>query len=318
MIDESLLYSLDCCPDCGQVLFSQKADPQVIQQVELVSKRCGSRSIGPWLLVSKVPQGALRVHAHGDQERLVRPAIDDAGGLYERRLSCLVFHDPEVSPRRGWHPGEPGYTAKVIAKVTQWLTPAYEELLARLPSEAFLNVDETGHKENAKKFWTWCFRAELYALFRIEPSRGSGCTHQPLWAKNSTACWAATTSAALPQVYAYVQCAGQFAWHSDPRREISHHAAGQRAESIRGANSRKASRSVCCDPPTRRTQRKRFAQKLEAARAEILSAATTKLPQGKHAAMKRFHSTAKPTSSLSLRRASSRQTTWRNKQFDSW
>ena len=45
-----------------------------------------------------------------------------------------------------------GYLAKLIAKVTDWLTPAYEELLARLASEAFLNVDETGHKENAKKF----------------------------------------------------------------------------------------------------------------------------------------------------------------------
>lgn len=66
-----------------------------------------------------------------------------------------------------------GYLAKLIAKVSGWLTPAYEELLARLPGEAFLNVDETGHKEDGKKFWTWCFRAELYTLFRIEPSRGS-------------------------------------------------------------------------------------------------------------------------------------------------
>ncbi len=29
------------------------------------------------------------------------------------------------------------------------------------------------HKENGDRFWTWCFRAELYTLFRIDKSRGS-------------------------------------------------------------------------------------------------------------------------------------------------
>lgn len=65
-----------------------------------------------------------------------------------------------------------GQLAKVIGKVTAAMAPAYEELLARLPSEGRLNVDETGHKENGKKLWTWCFRAEGFALFKIDPSRG--------------------------------------------------------------------------------------------------------------------------------------------------
>ena len=34
-------------------------------------------------------------------------------------------------------------------------------------------MDETGHKENGKSLWTWCFRAERYTLFKSEPSRGS-------------------------------------------------------------------------------------------------------------------------------------------------
>jgi len=38
-----------------------------------------------------------------------------------------------------------------------------------LPSRA----DETGHKEKGKLYWTWCFRAELYTLFKIDSSRGS-------------------------------------------------------------------------------------------------------------------------------------------------
>ncbi len=28
-------------------------------------------------------------------------------------------------------------------------------------------IDETGHKENRKRFWTWCFRAPAFALFKI-------------------------------------------------------------------------------------------------------------------------------------------------------
>jgi len=66
-----------------------------------------------------------------------------------------------------------GQLAKVIGKVSESLGPAYEELRASLPSEPHLNVDETGHKNNGKPHWTWCFRAELYTLFKIAPSRGS-------------------------------------------------------------------------------------------------------------------------------------------------
>jgi transposase len=40
-----------------------------------------------------------------------------------------------------------------------------------LPEEARLNVDETGHKDNGTLMWTWCFRAELYTLFKIDPHR---------------------------------------------------------------------------------------------------------------------------------------------------
>ena len=49
----------------------------------------------------------------------------------------------------------------------------YELLLGILPDESFLNVDETGHKDCGKRMWTWCFRAPLFTMFKIAPSRGS-------------------------------------------------------------------------------------------------------------------------------------------------
>ena len=63
--------------------------------------------------------------------------------------------------------------AKLIAKVSASLAASYGELLDRLPDEATLNVDETGHPENRQKYWTWCFRAQLFTLFHIDKSRGS-------------------------------------------------------------------------------------------------------------------------------------------------
>lgn len=66
-----------------------------------------------------------------------------------------------------------GYLRKVIEKVDASLEQTYQQLLDRLPLEPILNVDETGHKENGQKFWTWVFKAELYVLFHIDASRGS-------------------------------------------------------------------------------------------------------------------------------------------------
>ena len=47
----------------------------------------------------------------------------------------------------------------------------YEELLGDLPGLPVLNVDETGHKHNGQRHWTWRFRAGLYTLFKIDPAR---------------------------------------------------------------------------------------------------------------------------------------------------
>src|SRR5207244_11611884 len=64
-----------------------------------------------------------------------------------------------------------GQLVKVIAKVTQALEQPYQELLDDLPEQAALNIDETSHKDQGALFWTWCFRAELYTLFTIDPTR---------------------------------------------------------------------------------------------------------------------------------------------------
>ena len=59
---------------------------------------------------------------------------------------------------------------------------AYAELVAALPSQPYVRSDETGHKENAKRFWTWCFRTDLFTLFWIDKSRGSQVLYEVLGA----------------------------------------------------------------------------------------------------------------------------------------
>jgi hypothetical protein len=48
------------------------------------------------------------------------------------------------------------------------------KLAERLPHESQVGVDETGHYDQGKLHWTWCFDTPDYRLFRIDASRGSG------------------------------------------------------------------------------------------------------------------------------------------------
>lgn len=66
-----------------------------------------------------------------------------------------------------------GYLVKLIARVSCALQDPYEQLMVALANESALHVDETGHKDNGRRLWTWVFRAELYVLFKIEDSRSS-------------------------------------------------------------------------------------------------------------------------------------------------
>ena len=112
-----------------------------------------------------------KIHYHPFPEHVVKE------GLFKDRLTALVAYMKAVdhasfSTIRKFIRdvlGEKvsrGYLHKVIAKASHALDALYEELLQLLPLEQKLNVDETGHKENGEKFWTWVFRADLYVLFK--------------------------------------------------------------------------------------------------------------------------------------------------------
>ena len=63
--------------------------------------------------------------------------------------------------------------ANTIAKVSEALNGPYEELVRLLPNEEVLNIDETGHQCHQERWWTWCLRADLYTLFKIDAHRSA-------------------------------------------------------------------------------------------------------------------------------------------------
>jgi transposase len=169
-------YRLEACPKCGnaEVTFVDQP-PRVIQQMELeaaVVHKEAHRSYPVWC------ENCQTTHYHPFPAQVVKE------GLFKERLTALVAYMKAVdhasfSTIRKFVRdvlGEKvsrGYLRKVVEKASQALSAPYEELLRRLPLEQLLNVDETGHKENGDKFWTWVFRADLYVLFKIDKSRGS-------------------------------------------------------------------------------------------------------------------------------------------------
>ncbi len=169
-------YRLDACPECGHagITFVDQP-PRVIQQMEIeevIVHKQEHRSYPVWC------ERCGKVHYHPFPEAVVKE------GLFKERLTALVAYMKGVDHASystirkfirdvlGENVSR-GYLRKVVAKASTALDATYAELLERLPLEQALNVDETGHKDNGEKFWTWVFKADLYVLFKIDKSRGS-------------------------------------------------------------------------------------------------------------------------------------------------
>jgi transposase len=174
-LDDVREYRVDCCPDCGGRVRPRRQQARAVQQVELIARPVQiveHRAEGGWCRRCKKV-----VHAP-------LPAAVNQSGLLGPELTALVgylkgvCHASFTTIRKFFRDVlqvriSRGQLAKVIRKVSEAIAPAYGALRAALPLQPRMNVDETGHKENGKSLWTWCFRAEGYTLFKIDASRGS-------------------------------------------------------------------------------------------------------------------------------------------------
>jgi transposase len=170
----SVDYRLDLCPCCGRDLQPMPTiEPRVIQQVDINDV--------PLVIQEHRAHPGWCSHCRKEFEAPLPIGIE-RGGLVGPRLTTLIAYLKGVchasySTVRKFIRDVVGVTisrgqlANIIAKVSEALEQPYDELLKSLPGEACLNVDETGHKQNRLRQWTWCFRAGLYTLFKIDPTR---------------------------------------------------------------------------------------------------------------------------------------------------
>src|SRR3954466_1865546 len=166
-------YVLDLCPGCGHGLQPTAAAPRVVQQIEIhevplsIEEHCSHPGWCPHC--RKLRYAPL-------------PLTIERGGLVGPRLTTLIAYlkgpcHASFSTIRKFLRDvvqvtiSRGQLVKIIGKVSEALEQPYEELLEGLPIQARLNIDETGHKQNGARMWTWCFRASLYTLFKIDPTR---------------------------------------------------------------------------------------------------------------------------------------------------
>jgi transposase len=67
----------------------------------------------------------------------------------------------------------PSLTVKMQTQVTQALRPAYEELVAQLPTQSQLGMDESPTKEGPHKAWLWTAVAGAMTVFGVRLSRAA-------------------------------------------------------------------------------------------------------------------------------------------------
>jgi transposase len=294
MVNELFSHTLDSCPDCGgELLFSRKADPRIVQQAELIDNPLHiseHKMLAYWcphcrkIHYAPIPEAVAKTGLFGPR---LTTLVAFMKGVCHASFSTIRKFLRDVAGIRVSR----GYLAKLIRKVADWLTPAYEELLARLPGEAFLNVDETGHKENANNFWTWCFRAELYTLFRIKPTRGSEVLVDTL-GEEFSGVLGCDYFGAYRKYMREFDVLIQFCLAHLIRDVKFLTTLPCKKQNAYGERVREALRELFAVIHRRETLSEAgFARKLEAARAEVVRVATTRVPQGKHAQnlARRFH-----------------------------
>jgi transposase len=174
-IDVTWTHYYQGCPCCGGKLVDTDEPPKVLHQADIkqilvqveehqrLTQRCvecGKSHLIPW------PEDLKRAGLVGPRLTALIGFCKSACHMSYSTIRKFLRDVVGLTVSRG-------QLRKVVNKVSESLHDPYEHLLALLPEEDCLNVDETGHKDNGKRLWTWCFRAALYTVFKISPSRGS-------------------------------------------------------------------------------------------------------------------------------------------------
>ena len=172
-IDRQVTYERD---DLDPKEWEPLDEWEVVQQIELKESPV------------EISEHRARQYRHRRTRQVLSAALPEevkAAGLVGPRLSAYIAflkgacHMSYTTIRTlladvfGVYLSTGQLTKLTTRKVAAALAVPYEQLRSALPQEPQLGIDETGHKDDGKPQWTWCFRARSFILFLISSSRGS-------------------------------------------------------------------------------------------------------------------------------------------------
>ncbi len=176
-VNEFHEYTLETCPVCGDAVYPTGGAPRILQQVDLVEaekiRNVSEHRVWPYWCEVRQQVHYAAMPPEAAKAGLVGPKlmvhIACLKGACHASFSTIRKYVRDVLGMTISR----GQLSKVIQKVAASLDGTYNELCGALAGEAVLNIDETGHKEDAARLWTWCLCARNYTVFTIRESRSS-------------------------------------------------------------------------------------------------------------------------------------------------
>jgi len=174
-VDQTVELKLEACPRCGGKLKATKEPPKKHQQIELVEKP---------FIVTEFQQHQYWCEKCQCYHDAPLPPEVKRSGLFGKNLIALTGYlkgrcHMSFTTMQDFYADalgikvSTGFLTKQIRKTSEALKGTYDNLVVHLRKEKHIHSDETGGKENGKRRWTWCFRANDFTVFHIDPSRSS-------------------------------------------------------------------------------------------------------------------------------------------------
>ena len=172
-IDKRRSVEIKTCPDC-KVELQQTGNTKTHQQAELVERPvivteytiieslcpCCNKVVTPELPAGVIPK------------ELLGPRLITLFGYMKAAMGVSITELAEFSGEVLNLKLSRAAVQNTVLKVSDSLTPSYDELNEAVPEQSLLNIDETGWKENGSRYWVWVFCNSLIAFFTINKSRG--------------------------------------------------------------------------------------------------------------------------------------------------
>ncbi len=150
----------DPAPLRHQVWELPPIEPQVSEyQLHRLPCSCGATTCAA--LPPGVPQGQAG-------PRLIALVALLMGCFRQSKRRVALFLEQVLN-----QPCSPGWVVKLQNQATGALRPCYEELVAQLPEEEQLGLDETPTKQGRDKAWLWTAVAATYTIFALRTTRAA-------------------------------------------------------------------------------------------------------------------------------------------------